>query len=473
MSYGIAFGYDPYGFNQTYQNSNPFYDKDVLLKVQQKFKQDPTVELALDNDWGYISQVLDQGLSPYYDRNKILKTKGYGVIEDVVETDDQVLACLEKLKLTVQQLKIRPVKPKKLESKYNEVADYLLNYWEFVLDEMQDTLAEALYHQDSDRIIYGHAFSEKNYKYAESGIYKGKLVIDSIKGKKPGVFSFDIDGFGNILSITNLRSGLVLPKEKFLYATWKKKRSNHYGSGLAQTLYPLCYAKQQLIKIMLRGAGKWADPSVVIYLPTGGESELLAAETFANQLQSSSCGSLPTGYKAELLEKANTNKNPCIEIINYLNTAIARTIESTVMTTNESTAGYGSRSDSAVKAKSAKVHEVYLIQSDEDLLKEQLVRPLTRMNNDIDKFPICAYPNLEFNPIDAEDKTLLIERLKTTFDMGFIEKNNLEHRTYIQNIDEIPLDSETYKPETVKKQMVTAAVGNNGNKNGDNNKENV
>ena len=252
-AYGVSFGYDPYGFTKTYENNNPFYDKDVLLKVQQKFKSEPTTELVLDNQFGYISQTLDHGLSPYYNRNKILNSKGYGVIEDVVETDDQVLASLEKLKLTVQQLKIRPVKPKKLEAKDNEASDYLLKYWAFVLDEMQDTIADALYHSDSDRIIYGHSFSEKNYKYAETGDYKGKLIIDTIKGKKPGVFQFDTDGYGNILSITNLNSGLILPKEKFLYATWKKKRSNPYGSGLAQTLYPLCYAKQQLLKIMLVG----------------------------------------------------------------------------------------------------------------------------------------------------------------------------------------------------------------------------
>ena len=461
-AYGISFGYDPYGFVQSTENLNPFYDKDVLLKVQQKIKKEPTLELALDNDYGYISQVLDYGLSPYYDRNKILKSKGYAVIEDVVETDDQVLACLEKLKLTVQQLKLRPVKPKKLEPKFNEISDILLKFWDYNLDEMQDTIADALYHQDSDRIIYGHAFSEKNYKYAEYGDFNGKLIIDSIKGKKPGVFQFDADGYGNILSITNLHSGLIIPKEKMLYATWKKKRGNPYGSGLAQTLYPLCYAKQQLTKIMLRGAGKWSDPSIVVYLPTGGESEVVAVETFANQLQSSSCGSLPVGYRAELLEMANRSKNPCIEIMNYLNTAIARAIESTVMTTNESTAGYGSRSDSAVKAKSAKVHEIYLIQSDEDLLKEQLVRPLTRLNFDIDKFPLCAYPNLEFNPIDAEDKSMLVERLKTIWDMKFVDENNPEHRSYVQSIDEIPLDSQTYKPEPKTEKKEAVKISNNG-----------
>ncbi len=427
-----------------------FYNPNDIVKIEKIAKDNPTYELALDNEFGYISQVLDHGLSPYYNRSKVLNSKGYAVIEEVVEQDDQVIASLEKLKLSVMQLKIRPVKPKKLKPELNEVADYLLLFWELVLDEIQGTIEDSLYELDSDRIIYGHAFSEKNWKYCDNGDYKGKLILDNIKNKKPGVFQFDLDAFANILAITDLAHGIALPKEKFLYSTWKKRHSDPYGKGLAPTLYPLCYAKQQLLKIMLVGAGKWANPSTVVYLPTGGDAEVAAAETFANQLQSSSCASIPTGYKAELLEIANRSQNPCIEIIAYLNTAIARTIESTAATTNENSNGHGSRADSSVKAKSSKIHELYLIRSDEDLLKEQLVRPVTRMNFDIDKFPLAAYPNLEFNPIDEEDKTSLVTRLKTIYDMGFLDDNNPDHRTYVQAIDEIPDDSEQHKIDNEK-----------------------
>lgn len=421
---------------------DPSYNPSEVLAVQQIAKKNPTMEMVLDNEFGYISQVLDYGLSPYYNRNKTLNNKGYGVVEDVIENDDQVIASLEKLKLSVMQLRITPVKPKFIEPKYQEVADILQKFWQLNLDEMQETIEDALYSLDSDRIIYGHAFSEKVWKYQEFGEFKGKLVIDAIKNKKPGVFQFDLDKFANVLSITDLAHNIALPKEKFIYSTWKKRHSDPYGKGVADALYPLCYSKQQLLKIMMIGAGKWANPSTVIYLPTGGDGELEAAETFANQLQASSCASIPQGYKAELLEIANRSQNPCIEIINYLNTAIAKIIESTAAATNENSNGYGSKADTSEKMKSSKIHELYLIRSDEDLLKEQLVRPLTRLNFDIEKFPLSAYPDLKFSPIDEESKSSLVDRLVKYYDMGIVNPDNKNHREYIQKIDDIPSDVE-------------------------------
>lgn len=421
---------------------DPSYNPSEVLAVQQIAKKNPTMEMVLDNEFGYISQALDYGLSPYYNRNKTLNNKGYGVVEDVIENDDQVIASLEKLKLSVMQLRITPVKPKFIEPKYQEVADILQKFWQLNLDEMQETIEDALYSLDSDRIIYGHAFSEKVWKYQEFGEFKGKLVIDAIKNKKPGVFQFDLDKFANVLSITDLAHNIALPKEKFIYSTWKKRHSDPYGKGVADALYPLCYSKQQLLKIMMIGAGKWANPSTVIYLPTGGDGEVEAAETFANQLQASSCASIPQGYKAELLEIANRSQNPCIEIIQHLNTAIAKIIESTAAATNENSSGYGSKADTSEKMKSSKIHELYLIRSDEDLLKEQLVRPLSRLNFDIEKFPLSAYPDLKFSPIDEESKSSLVDRLVKYYDMGIVNPDNKNHREYIQKIDDIPGDIE-------------------------------
>ena len=431
---------------------DPQYNPNEVLKVEQIVKKNPDLEMVLDNEFGYISQVLDYGLDPYYNRNKVLNSKGYAVIQDVVENDDQVIASLERLKLSVLQLKITPVKPKFVLPQYNEAADYLQKFWQYNLDEMKDTIENALYELDSDRIIYGHAFSEKVWKYATDTEFNGKLVINYIKNKKPGVFQFDLDKFANVLSITDLSHNISLPVDKFIYSTWKKRNSDPYGRGLANTLYPLCYAKQQLLKIMLVGAGKWANPSTVIYLPTGGDGELEAAETFANQLQQSSCASIPAGYKVELLEIASRSQNPCIEIINYLNTAIAKTIESTAAATNENINGYGSKADTKEKVKSSKIHELYLIGSDEDLLKEQLVRPLTRLNFDIDKFPISIYPDLKFSPIDEESKNSLVDRLVKYYDMGVLDSDNKKHREFIQSIDELPSDVEEFEDDLTESE---------------------
>jgi hypothetical protein len=428
------------GANVNLQGLNPFYNPEEVKKLVREIEKNPSIELGLDNYYDYISEVIDYGVSATFTRNEILSKKSFAEIERVVERDDQVIASKEMLILSVLQLDMRVEKPKLILPKYEEATEIMFQYWDnWLNNELQGTLSDDLYEINSDEIIYGYALSEKVYGHADNKDFEGKWIIKDIKGKKPGLYKFDLDNFGNPLSITSLYNQMALPLDKFIYSTWKKKRSNIYGSGLADVLYPLCYAKKELLKHGLVGGSKWANPSIVVSTSENpSTAEVDAVETFLNDFHANSGGMLPAPLKAELLEIQNRSQSPILEMIRHINTAIAKTIQSTAAMTNENEK-VGSFADSKIKRISAKVNEVYLIRKNEELIKEQIIKPNSRFNFDIDKFPPCTYPSIKFGETEEDDKNGIVTRAKTIFDMGGIDpKNNKEQAEFLRNIDGIP-----------------------------------
>lgn len=445
----MSFTYSSFeSFPDVGQNPNPSWSEQNLKANEKLVKNNPKIELGLDNYYQYIQQTLDNGVDFFYNRNEILNNVGFAIIERIVENDSQVIACIERLKLAVLQLgltvKAKDDTPEAIELK---------EFWEYVFAEMKGTIQDTLYQLYSS-IIYGYALSEINWKFCATGKFKGKLIIKDIKNKKPGVFQFDLDNYGNILSISNLYdSDNPLPKSKFLYYTWKKRYNNPYGVGLAETLYYLCWAKKQETKNLLRGNAKWSNPSIYIETQENpSQEEINKAVQFAEDIQNTSAGILPSPMKAQMLERAAAKgQNPSIESIQFLNTEISKCINLTEAVGMSSKNGtYGAKK---VEEGSSKINEKFLIASSEDLLKEQLIRPITAINFDITKYPLDKYPDIVFNPVDEDDKNALMDRLQQAFEMGVIDTNNISHREFIQSVDGIPNEEDFNKTEDGKDEV--------------------
>ncbi len=405
------------------------YNPEQLKQNQEIVQDNPTIEIGLDNYGNYISQVLDNGGDFFYNRGSVLNAKSFQAFQDFVEKDAQVIACLERLKLSVLQLGLT-VKCASEDPR----AEKLCKFWEFVFNDMTGTIQDVLYQLYSS-VIYGYSISEINYKYC---LFEGQKVLSvkDIKNKNTGVFQFDLDGFGNILSITNLYDpNNPLPKDKFIYMTWKPKYNNPYGFGLGETLYYLCWAKKQCLKNGLTGQMKWANPSVYIELPPNPDSaQIEAAQTFANEIQNTSAGTLPNPLKAHLLGGANGSNDPSIAWINFLNSEIAKTINLTSAMTSENQNG-GSYAAKQVEATSALISEQYLKTLSEDIIKEMLIRRLTPLNFPVSEYPLELYPEIVFNPATVEDKNALIDRAVKLRDAGFISEFNEADKKFVRSID--------------------------------------
>lgn len=414
-----------------------------LLAVESEVKKNPTIELGLDTNYNQITQALDYGQMYYYDRTPILNEKSFADIEKIVLTDPQVIASLDRKRLAVLQLGWS-IKPANEDPKAIELKEFI----EYNLKSMTGTIEDALFQLYSS-IVFGYSLSEINFRYCNSDKFKNKLVLKDIKNKNTGVYQFNLDPFGNVLAITNLYNlNQPLPKDKFIWVSWKPRYSNPYGYGLADTLYYLCYAKKQLFKNSLIGSGKWANPSLYIELPENpSDAEIDAAKMFAYEIQNSSAGVLPAPLKAQLLEIANRSQNPNLEIMSFINDEIAKCINlsSAGTTSNEGKSSYASKQ---IELTSSLIDENYMIGLSEDIINEKLIKLLCGVNYNVKAYPQELYPSFVFNPILSEEKSGLIDRLDKLNSMGFLDATSENDREFVRNIDGLPKESELIDNES-------------------------
>lgn len=435
-----------------------------LLNVEKIVKENPVIELGSDVNYNQITQSLDYGQMYYYDRTPILTEKSFADIEKIVLTDAQVIASLDRKRLSVLQLgwTIQSADD-------SEESKLLRNFIDYCLLAMEGTIEDALFQLYSS-IVFGYSLSEINFKWCNNTDYKGKLVLKNIKNKNTGVYQFNLDTFGNILGITNLYNvGQPLPKDKFIWLSWKPRYSNPYGYGLADTLYYLCYAKKQLMKNSLIGAGKWANPS--LYIQTGPQpstEEIAAAKQFAFDIQNSSAGALPEPLKAQLLELANRSQNPNLEIIKFINDEIAKCINlsSAGTTSNEGQSSYASKQ---IELTSSLIDENYMIKLSEDLINEKIIKLLCGINFDKKIYSEDLYPYFRFNPTTSENKSALVDRIEKLYNMGFVNSSDDQDYKFVRSIDELP-EQEDYNENEPNNRVVNSELGAvNKNDNADNN----
>jgi len=405
------------------------YSQQAINLANKEAHRYQTRELGIDNYSSQVGEILDTGADDFYARNGILTDKGIATIEDTVECNSQVIACMKLLKKSVTRLNIKPVP-----ANTSEEAKILADYWTYNFANMEGTINKALYEIFSG-IIYGYALSEKIYKYAPSGQFEGKLVVDKIKNKKPGSWEFILDSYGNIKAVNNLVNYKLIGKNKFMIYTYDTQFSDPYGRGIAKTLYYLCYGIQELTKQMLIGAGTWAEPSVMVKLPglSDSKTEADAAKAFVNSIRNTSGGILPQGFEAGLLQAAS-GSNPFIEIFHYFLAEIAKTIIGNAGTTNESQK-FGSYAKAKIEATVTEVNVSALIQDAKELLKEQLIRPLTYHNFDPIRFPVEIYPEIEISAENEDDKNGQMDRAIKAVEIGAARMYKKEDRKKVRAID--------------------------------------
>lgn len=427
---------------------NPLFNQERLKEVEKIIDKDPTREVAPSINTINTTQILDLGEDDYFGfgRNKILNEKGIAKIEKYVEKDAQVIACRELLLGSVAQLALTIHVSTKCPEK-QELADELADFFNYVFDNMNGTIEDELRQLVGD--IYGYGLSEFKWKYSDDLRFENKLVIDALKNKKQGLYQFDCDSFGNILSISNLWSpNQPLPVSKFCYSTWKKKYSNPYGCGLAETLYFLCFAKRELLKGKLKKSDKETRPTTVIYMPANPDSALIkAANKFLNDIENSTGGTLPEPLRAELLNKAaNSTSTSDLDILDFLNQEISKCILGN--SAEASSGNGGSYAKSKVSSQVTKVNIMYLIKHLEDIVKEQIIKPMARYNFDSNIYTSDLYPTARFGEIEEESKDSLVNRLVSLAGANFIDATDKNVREYVRKIDDIP------EPENINNDEV-------------------
>jgi len=377
--------------------------------------KNPVIELGVNTvfDIDGYREVLDYGVG-YSGRSSLLSLKGFSVLEKL-ERNSVIYSALNNFKLSVIEPKVL-VKP----GSKSDRALLLKSFLELNLSKLAGSINKFCYGL-LDAVLVGYSLAEKVYYYDNwEGVTK--VFLRSLKLKRPGLYSLKLDSFDNIECVVRLVDGVELPKEKFIVFNFLENRGNPYGFALFDVLYPLYFAMNELQKLMLLGASKFTNPSVVLYVPEAvSDDGISKVKLFAENIVKSNIGILPERIKAELLDITNKSRNPYIDLLNFF----AREIEK-VLLLNDLTVSqgdrYGTRAEASVKVEQGKMPLVrYSRRILEDCLFEQLVVPLMRYNFDSDVYGIEDYPRLVFSDNDSAERSNLLSIVEVLTKLGYLD----------------------------------------------------
>jgi phage gp29-like protein len=417
------------------KEGNYYFDVSQLNSLEKKVDKFAGIEIGLNTYENYqeICESLDMGISTYHTRGEILNDKGFDSLERL-ERNTSIHAALTNFKLSVVEPSLI-VKPKN--NSYN--AGYAKDMLEFILDEMEGTTEDLAFDLMS-AILPGYSISELVYTFLkyEKETIKG---LRAVKNKKPGLYGFYIDAYDNIQAVRNLLNPeIALPKNKFILYAFLKKHGNPYGFAYFDILYPVYRAINELFKYLIIGSAKWANPSMVIYVPNGKLSpeDQSAVKTFANQITQSSVSSLPESMKATILEIARSGQNPIIEMLHYLISEVEKVLLLNDLTVSQSTGG-GTRAETDSKIAAGKEPLIrYTRKNLQGVLNEQLVRRVLRQNLDPDEFPVSIFPTLMFNVQEKETRNAFVSMVGTLTDKGYVNPASRTDRAWVRDGVEAP-----------------------------------
>lgn len=404
-----------------------------VSEIKKDIKKNPSLELAR-NSFSPISSFyenLDYGIYTYHTRGQILNEKGFATLEKL-EKNSSIYASLTNFKVSV-------VAPRFIvkQADDSDKSKYLKDFIDCVLSEMNGTLEDSILGVLS-AIIPGYSISEKVFKNIEFD-NKIKIGLESIKSKKAGLYGFLLDQFDNILAIHSLIDFIALPVEKFIVFNWLKLNNNPYGFPLFDVLYPLYYSINELQKMMLIGASRFANPSTVVTVPDGASDiDVSYAKDFIKNISQSSAGILPESVKAMLLEISNRSQQPFIEMLHYLISEVEKVILLNDLTVSQSKGG-GTRAETQAKISEGKEPLIlYTRRILEDVIFEQLIKQLIEINFDKSEFPINFYPKICFNDEIKEDREQFVNIIEKLTNLGYINASDEIDRNWVRQVIEAP-----------------------------------
>lgn len=372
-------------------------------------------ELAPNTAFFKCTDTIDYGIYGYPTRGEVLQLEGMAEAERIFR-DPQVRACFNTLIFSILQKDFNIVA-----AGNSRKSVELKAFIDYCLSQIQGNIQDVFYELMASGIHYGYAFSEKVFKYAESGKFEGKLIWKAIKNKRPGLNSFKMDDFDNITGIENLISfgnKETLPVEKFVIFTFLKLFGSPYGQDLFSSLHKFVYSKNHLIQQMLIANAKFASETVGVKIPKSDidDPESVAyAQSMAEAVQGGNALAYPDGLEITLWGGQRAGTCPYIPRIQMLDSQIALTILGNDLTTTQSQGG-GTHAETKQKFKVTSIYSGYLQKYIEEVFNEQLLKDIISWNFDPVAYPVDIYPTCGFSETIEEDQKEVAETLKIHID---------------------------------------------------------
>jgi len=288
---------------------------------------------------------------------------------------------------------------------------------------IQEQLEKVGWDTVTDKMLYGifYGFAVAEAMWEMDG---GKVGLQAIKVRERSRFKYNKDG--NLYLIhSNHPQGLKMPEQKFwTFNSGANHDDNHYGQGLAHSLYWPVFFKRSDIKFWLIFLEKFGMPTTAIRLPDGQVSEpkqIAKAKQALAAIQADSGVVIPESMTIELIEAARSGSADYDGMCERMDKAISKVVLSQTMTT-----------DDGSSQSQANVHKTVsqeVIDADADLIAETFQATigtwLTEWN-----FPGATPPVIKRDTEPEEDLNIRAERDGKIHALGFDPTEDYIEETY-------------------------------------------
>lgn len=204
----------------------------------------------------------------YMNPSFLVRNKGMLIYDDMMR--DDLIAPLADIQKTIILAFEFTIKPFDDSAYAKQRADFI--YW-CLTDGLMASFKDAL-NALLDGIFYGYSVSEINYRFLDSGPYRGLAGIKSIKSKPQWTIEFKPDQYGNLDGPDAMRQkprmgeSKPLSYPKFLHYAYNQKYENPYGSPLLDTIYRPWWCKDVVHKFYAMHLEKYGMPITKAAIPT-------------------------------------------------------------------------------------------------------------------------------------------------------------------------------------------------------------
>ncbi len=431
--------------------SSIFFTKEKLAESKREINRDPAKDV-LTNRYNstHYSEAIDPGIYGYSTRSEGIKTFGYPDVERCFR-DPKVQSCLDVRVNSVFQSDIHIIpaddtSPEALEMKL---------FIDEIKKEIKGTVEDEFKEAAKIGLFFGFSIAEIVPKKSETKEFTGKLIIDKIQAKRPGLVEFITDSYDNVLAVHSLvNQELYIEPNRFLIFTSNPMFGNPYGSPLYDTVVSAVHDKWDVKDFAQRYALKYGSGGVPFVEYTNKEDKELALQ-LANDLYEGCSFAAPTGIIAKFIELGiKGNKDPFIPLMEYYNDQISLGIVGPDLSQ-----GAGSHASDKVKADERGVYTQELKRIMQELFNEQIIRRFCEFNFDKVKYPPSLYPKCEFVQASDGNKTEFIGNVVQGVAIKALNMDNPIHANYVCKNMGWPLMSSTEVKEKLawlKKQPITS-----------------
>jgi phage gp29-like protein len=338
---------------------------------------------------------------------------------ELEDKDEDVANCLDTLKLSVleRDRSVLPA-PRDESAQAQEVKEFI-----------EAQLGKLDFHAVLDCILDapGYGFSVQEMVFDTS---MGQAELASIDDCPQELFLFGNRFYPQVGKLQLLDNpwaseGQLVPEEKFLVFSYRKRSRNRMGRPLLKAVFWPSWFKRNIQRLWMQYAEKGPGTAVVHYNDADNESERQKAVDIAQALIDNVAVAVPKGfeYDKDLLKIARSQDPRVYEnFFQAMQYSIARRTLGETLTSFGNEGGTGSKAQGSTHADTLDKRSVELCRSLQSVVNQQLIKPLVLWNFG----PKAPMPVWQFDLEEAEDLSLALtvdsglQRMGKLFTVGYI-----------------------------------------------------